>query len=211
MGLFIRRPSVQIDAPKYTIGAHKSMLIVGLGNVGKEYEGTRHNIGFAAIDYFAEGQGFPSWSNDKKLKIEKTEMIMNDTKIFLIKPTTYMNLSGEAVVSVMNYYGIASQKVIVIHDELDLPFGSLRMAVNGSSAGHNGLKSIMQHIGEDFGRIRIGIRNVIAEKAEASNFVLGKFTKEEQGNLNDIYKEVESILTETIFSGKLISETRIVL
>jgi PTH1 family peptidyl-tRNA hydrolase len=207
MGLFAKKEH-RDEMPLYSVGLQKTLIIVGLGNVGKEYAATRHNVGFFSIDAFAESNDFPAWIEKKDLKCQLTSHILGDTRIILVKPTTMMNLSGEAVQQVLNFYKIPLSRLIAVHDELDIPFGQIRTRIGGSSAGNNGIKSIIQHCGEEFGRIRIGIWNEIAEKADSANFVLGKFSKEEQEALKPLTHEINSILIETIFRGELVAETR---
>ena len=207
MALFQRNPHRQgEEQPFYQIGQEKTVLIVGLGNIGKEYDGTRHNIGFACVDAFAQSQEFPAWTEKKDLKARITLKTLSDTRVILAKPTTFMNLSGEAVQAIAHFYKIAVSDILVVHDELDIPFGQIRMRVGGSSAGNNGLKSLLQHLDEGFGRIRVGIQ--AETKMAAADFVLAKFSKEEQGHIKALTQEVTSILTEAIFGGELPHDTR---
>jgi len=148
-------------------------LIVGLGNIGKEYEKTRHNIGFIAIDELLKTN---SYSNINKSNF-KGELFKSGDYLFL-KPSTYMNLSGESVGAVKNFYKIENDDIIVIHDDLDLKLGALRFKRGGGHGGHNGLKSLDSHIGNDYHRIRVGIGRP-EDKSEVVNFVLGKFREEE--------------------------------
>jgi peptidyl-tRNA hydrolase, PTH1 family len=167
-------------------------LIVGLGNIGKEFVGTRHNIGFEVVDAFARHQDFPKWQEKKKFKCNTTERFMNGQKIILAKPTTYMNASGDAVKALCDFYKIAPRDVIVIHDELDLPFETVKTKRGGGSAGNNGIKSIIAAVGEDFARIRIGIKNDQLEKVDTADFVLAKFSSSEQAHLQEIITEAVS-------------------
>lgn len=209
MALFQRRPDFGSNLPVYSLGLTKTLLIVGLGNVGKKYDGTRHNIGFAAINELASRQDFDPWVEKKDLRVLLTTATIGDSRVILIKPTTFMNLSGEAVQAVGHFYKISLANTLVVHDELDIPFGQIRTRIGGSAAGHNGIKSLIQHLGEDFGRIRIGIdqenRN---KKVEMSDFVLTKFAAEEQAELPALLKESTAILTEYIHAGNLLQETR---
>lgn len=169
-------------------------LIVGLGNVGKEYEHTRHNIGFKVVDAYRKEKGFPAWQEKKRFKAFVSEEFIAGKKVVLVKPTTLMNLSGEAVQSLKDFYKVPNADITVIHDELDLPFGTVKEKTGGGSAGNNGLKSIIKHVGEDFKRIRIGIKNAQLEKIDAADFVLSTFSKEEQKQLNPIIQEAVSRL-----------------
>ncbi|MCU9615286.1 aminoacyl-tRNA hydrolase [Caldibacillus lycopersici] len=158
-------------------------LIVGLGNPGKQYEDTRHNIGFKVIDEISS-----------RLNIRLDEMkfngifgkgTINGEKVILLKPLTFMNLSGESVAPLMRYYDIPVENLLVIYDELDLPVGKIRLRYKGSAGGHNGIKSIIAHVGtQEFNRIRIGIDRP-EQGYPIPNYVLGKFSKEEQEVLKD--------------------------
>lgn len=208
MGLFQKKPQVSSSAPLYTLGLQKTVVIVGLGNPGKEYAGTRHNIGFACVDSLAQKLDFPKWVVKKDLKCLVSNQTIGDAHVILVKPTTFMNLSGGAVQSVIHFYKVPLEQVIVVHDELDIPFGQIRTRMSGSDAGHNGVKSLIEQLGADFGRVRIGIRNKISEKVESKDFVLSKFSKEEQGQLSPLYKETNSILSEYVHGQPLAHETR---
>ncbi|MBB6284456.1 aminoacyl-tRNA hydrolase [Geobacillus subterraneus] len=153
-------------------------LFVGLGNPGKEYEQTRHNIGFFVIDELAK-----RWN--VSLKAAKFRGLFGTTSVFgekvaLCKPLTYMNLSGECVRPLIDFYGIAVEDVVIIYDDLDLPPGKIRLRLKGSSGGHNGVKSLIRHLGtEQFKRIRIGIGRPTNGQPVA-DYVLGRFTEEER-------------------------------
>ena len=150
-------------------------LIVGLGNPGREYENTRHNIGFAAIDIIAEKYNIDV--NRTKFKGEYGEGFINGNKVILLKPYTFMNLSGESVREAIDFYKLTEEEVLIIYDDISLEVGRLRIREKGSAGGHNGIKSIINHIGTDvFTRIKIGVG---APKGDLVNHVLGKFSKEE--------------------------------
>lgn len=211
MALFQKKPDTSSNVPLYSIGAHRTMLIIGLGNAESKYDGTRHNVGFAAIDEFAAKNEFPAWIAKKDLKCHLTVNTLGETRVILCKPTTFVNNSGEAAQAVQHFYRVYNQHTLAVYDELAIPFGQLRTRLGGSDAGHNGVKSLITHIGEDFGRLRIGIGNQVAEKAEkadAADFVLGKFSKEEQEKLPKITREACVFITEYIFGGQLPLETR---
>lgn len=208
MALFQKKPQSTDSIPLYTLGASQTVVIVGLGNPESKYDGTRHNVGFAALDMFATDNNFPGWINKKDLKSQLTTTNLGATRVILCKPQTYMNASGEAIGAVQHFYKVGNPQTLIVYDELAIPFGQIRTRVGGSDAGHNGVKSATSHVGEDFNRIRIGIGNELAEKADASDFVLGKFTKEEQPRLPAILKESSVIITEFIFGGSLPHETR---
>lgn len=209
MALFQKNPfAANQHQAIFTIGAEKTILTVGLGNIGKQYGGTRHNIGFACIEALADTHGFDNWTEKKDLKCLMTSKNLGDTRVILIKPTTYMNASGEAVQKTAHFYKIQPEHITVVHDELDIPFGQIRTRQGGSGAGHNGIKSIIQHIGPDFGRIRIGIDGQRPDQMEGADYVLAKFSAEEQAELPRLLNETTSILTEQIFSGQLPHDTR---
>ena len=211
MALFQKKPQVTDSVPFYSIGANKTALIIGLGNPEEKYKNTRHNVGFAALDYFAEKNDFPAWINKKDLKNEITTQTIGDTRVILCKPTTYMNLSGEAAQAVQHFYKIYNQKTLAVYDELAIKFGQIRTRSGGSDAGHNGVKSLTQYLGDDYSRLRVGIGSEISEKADASDFVLGKFTKDEQESLDKILREANSLINDFIFGDSLPHETRTVL
>jgi PTH1 family peptidyl-tRNA hydrolase len=207
MALFQRRQQSDIQ-PLYTMGSNTSKLVVGLGNMGKEFDGTRHNVGFACVDFFARSNDFAPFVDKRDLKCHLTSHIIAGQRVIIIKPTTLMNLSGEAVQAVQHFYKIGNRDTIVVHDELDLQFGQIRTRMGGSSAGNNGIKSLIKHCGADFGRIRIGISNEIALKADGKDFVLGRFSKDEQAEMPALYKEVNSLLNECLLSGDFPADTR---
>ena len=211
MALFQKKPDTSSIKPLYTLGANKTVLIIGLGNPEQKFDGTRHNIGFAVLDEFAIQNDFPAWMVKKDLKCHITSHTMGENRVVLCKPTTYMNNSGEAAQAVQHFYRVYNAQMLAVYDELAIPFGQLRTRLGGSDAGHNGVKSLTQHVGDDYGRLRIGIGNEVAAKADAADFVLGKFTKEEQGKLPEIIKEAGVLITEYIFSGELSAQTRSVL
>lgn len=210
MGLFQKNPYTNSEHHSlYSLGLNKTMLIVGLGNPGKKYENTRHNIGYACLDRLADSLEFKAWTEKKDLKSTITMHTFGDARVILCKPSTYMNLSGQAVQAVAGFYKIPLSQILVVHDELDVPFGQIRMRSGGSSAGHNGIKSIIEQLGDDFGRVRIGIANKVSQgQMDSADFVLAKFTKSEQAEVPALVREATSILTEYIYSGELTPETR---
>lgn len=208
MALFQKRPQVGENIQFYTLGQNKTILIVGLGNIGKQYDGTRHNIGFAAIDHFAEANDFPAWIEKKDLKAHFTSNTLGGTRVILIKPTTFMNLSGESVQSTAAFYKVDPSQIIVVHDELDIPFGQIRTRVGGSAAGHNGIKSVTQHMGEQYGRVRIGIGPKMHSEQDSADFVLARFSKEQEEHMSDLLRESSAILSEYAYGGQLMAETR---
>ena len=166
-------------------------LIVGLGNPGKEYEKTRHNIGYMVIDNYITDV---SWKNDKLANTYKTKI--NNEDVLFIKPTTFMNLSGEAVSYYVNYYKIELSNILIIQDDMDLELGKLRLKLNSADGGHNGIKNIIQNLNtKNFLRLKIGIskpdNNVI-------DYVLSKFTNEEQKILNESLNQTKNIINDFI-------------
>jgi PTH1 family peptidyl-tRNA hydrolase len=133
---------------------------------------------------------------------------LGDTRVLAVKPTTFMNLSGEAVRAVSDFYKVHPDNIYVVHDELDINFGQIRLRRGGSAAGHNGVKSILEHNEENFGRIRIGVGPKTHEKMDSADFVLQKFSKEEQGHLPELIRETNAILSELVYGAELQAETR---
>jgi peptidyl-tRNA hydrolase, PTH1 family len=211
MALFQKQPINYTIPIGYSFGAQSTRLVVGLGNPGKAYDLTRHNIGFLVLDDFAAKNEFPAWKEHKKFKAFITEKVLGAHKVILVKPTTYMNESGVSVQAIMQFYHTQISELLVIHDELSIHFGQIRMRVDGQAAGNNGVKSLIQHIGSEFGRVRIGINNDIAAKADASNFVLGKFTKLEQQYVPALCTEACGVITEWLYGGTLPHDTRSIL
>ncbi len=208
MALFQKKPIAGTSLPLYTFGAEKSLLIIGLGNPGDKYKDTRHNIGFKVLESFAKHNDFPVWTDKKELKCELTMANLGNSRVILAKPTTFMNHSGEAAQAVQHYYRLNNQSTLAVYDELAITFGQLRTRLGGSDAGHNGVKSLIQHLGDDFGRLRIGIGSSVSQKAEAADFVLGKFTGSDNQVLPQVVREANVLITEFIFSGQLPQDTR---
>ncbi|MDD3793670.1 MAG: aminoacyl-tRNA hydrolase [Candidatus Gracilibacteria bacterium] len=168
-------------------------IIVGLGNPGKEYEKTKHNVGFMFLDFFQKLNKFSDFTFESKFKAEISTGLYNGEKTLLIKPQTYMNLSGDSIISIMHFYKIDKNNFIVIYDDLSMDFSKLRFRDKGSAGGHNGIKSIIKHLGEDFKRIKVGIG--YDTKFEVSDWVLSKFSEEELIDLeNEIFKETNNLL-----------------
>ena len=171
-------------------------LIVGLGNPGLQYESTRHNAGFIAIDEFAKRHDI-TFNLEPKFKGAIGTKVFNGEKVLLLKPMTYMNLSGEAVISVMNFYKIDVEDIIVISDDLDSPLGRIRLRDHGSSGGHNGHKNIVNHIHtENYKRIKIGIGR--DENIPVVDWVLKKLNEEELSILNQASLKVADALDEFV-------------
>ncbi len=169
-------------------------LIIGLGNPGKPYEHTRHNIGFDVIDELANRWNSPL--NQTKFNGMYATVHRPEGKVILLKPLTYMNLSGECVRPLMDYFDIEIEDIIVIYDDLDLETGKLRLRSKGSAGGHNGIKSLIQHLGtQEFNRIRVGVNRPPAGM-KVADYVLSKFSKEDQPIVKDaIDKSCDAIET----------------
>lgn len=150
------------------------LLIAGLGNPGAQYAKNRHNVGYMAADAIARRHSFAPWS--RKFKGEIAEGTIGGEKVLLLKPSTFMNLSGDSVGEAMRFYKLGPNDILVIHDELDLVAGKIRLKAGGGHGGHNGLRSIDAHIGKDYRRMRIGIGHP-GDKARVHNHVLGDFAK----------------------------------
>jgi len=176
------------------------VLLVGLGNPGMEYELTRHNIGFQVLDAFADG----TWKEDNAHKAFTAKTSVDGVTVHCLKPQTFMNKSGEAVQSYAQYYNIAPDAIFVVHDEADLPFGDIRLKQGGGTAGHNGLKSLVQHLGTDaFWRLRIGIGRGDNSQVALEDFVLGKWTESERQQLDQLIQQSIHKLHECIVAPPL--------
>ncbi len=208
MALFQKRPQVSNPLQYATIGLTRNLLIVGLGNPGEEYAKTRHNVGFMCINDFAKRNDFGPWIAKKDLKCELTQQTLGDTRVILCKPQTFMNLSGEAVQAVMHFYKLHNKQLVVVHDELDIDFGQIRMRVGGSSAGNNGIKSVSKHVGEEYARLRIGIGPKTHEQMDSADFVLEDFSAKEREQLPAMIREVGAILSEYAYGSQFTPEPR---
>ncbi len=173
-------------------------LVVGLGNPGDDYINTRHNTGFYLLDLYLESKGLVHYKN--KFNGEYIVAKVNNEKVIFLKPQSFMNLSGEVVRKFVDFYKIEIDNIFIIHDDLDLPLGSFKLKSTGSSGGHNGLKNIETHLNtKKYKRLKIGISHV--DKEDTIDYVLGKFTKDEQeilerlsiivGNILDDYFEID--------------------
>ena len=175
------------------------MIIVGLGNIGKEYECTHHNIGFMVLDEVAK-------ANNLEFKLEKkhqafiAEYIYKGEKHLLVKPTTYMNNSGISVRSIIDYYKKTNEDVLIIYDDLDLPLGQIRIRKNGSAGGHKGIKSIIAHLNtQEFSRVRIGIKK--EKEMDTINYVLSKFSKKELDVLKPTIELMPRMIDDFLTNG----------
>ena len=161
-------------------------ILIGQGNNEPRYAGTRHNIGFMALDTFAaqEGSGV-AFLYKSKFQAEIAELTIAGEKVLLVKPTTFYNETGRAARLLADFYHVAAEDILVIHDELALPFGHIRIRNQGSDGGNNGIKSINRTLGEHFWRIRIGIQNAYTSRTDKAVFVLSQFTKDERAALQN--------------------------
>lgn len=162
-------------------------LFVGLGNPGAKYAGNRHNIGFMAVERIASDHGFAPWRS--KFQAEVSEGKLGSEKVILLKPMTFMNLSGQSVGEAMRFYKLTPADVTVFHDELDLAPGKCRLKQGGGHAGHNGLRSIHQHITPEYQRVRLGIGHP-GHKDRVAGYVLSDFAKVEQDWLDDMMRGI---------------------
>lgn len=171
-------------------------LVVGLGNPGKKYEKTRHNVGFMAIDLFLKKHAI---SGEKEKFLSKiSETMMNGEKVYFLKPQTYMNLSGNALHEIVQFYKINPlDEILVVYDDKDLPLGKLRYKLKGSSGGHNGIKSIISQIGQEFCRIKCGIGST---KGNVVDFVIGDFQKSEEEELQSMLELAVEGIEDWIFN-----------
>ena len=171
-------------------------LVIGLGNPGAKYAGTRHNVGFMALERLAAAAG-SSFRNQARLQGLLAEVGSGEQRLRLLMPQTFMNDSGRAIRSALDWFGLQPQELLVVVDDMDLPFGKLRLRASGSAGGHNGLRSTISHLGtQDFPRLRIGIGapadNPVERKARTIGHVLGRFSPAEQPLLAQVLGEVEA-------------------
>lgn len=184
-------------------------LIVGLGNPGDKYAGTRHNLGFDVIDELAKKMENGQWTMDKKFKSEIFNCQFSNVNCILVKPQTYMNHSGMAVSLIANYYKIAPEDIVVVYDELDLHLGKIKVRLGGAAAGHHGVESIIEALGTDkFIRIRLGIGNLRTKSAEhkgqtvsAEKFVLESFMPNEKSKVKHMIKQALKALEILLSKG----------
>ncbi len=176
-------------------------IIIGLGNPGEKYLGTRHNLGFEYLDKLQAEWHFPDFQLEKKFNAEiskKTLTIRNlKFEILLVKPQTFVNLSGQSVLSVLHFYKILPENILILHDDLDLPLGTFRLAEDSRSAGHNGVQNIIDLLGtQKFKRLRIGIG--VESDLTSESFVLQKFSLAEREQIEKLFPEVLEKITEII-------------
>ncbi len=174
-------------------------LIAGLGNPGTQYERTRHNVGFLFLDYLIDQIADNRWSDNKKFNALTNQCSIGHHPIYLIKPQTFMNRSGQAVAAACRYYNIDAKQVLVVHDELDFQAGTVKLKSGGGHGGHNGLRDIIAHMNsKDFHRLRIGIGRP-SGKSSVSNYVLSSPSKQELTEIENCFCWVEKSLQQIIF------------
>jgi PTH1 family peptidyl-tRNA hydrolase len=171
-------------------------LVIGLGNPGPKYAGTRHNVGFMALERLAAAAG-SGFRNQARLQGLLAEVGSGEQRLRLLMPQTFMNESGRAIRSALDWFGLQPQELLVVVDDMDLPLGKLRLRASGSAGGHNGLRSTISHLGtQEFPRLRIGIGapadNPVERKARTIGHVLGRFSPDEQPLLTQVLAEVEA-------------------
>ncbi len=169
-------------------------IVLAQGNPGSEYEKTRHNVGFLAIDFYAHKKGV-QFQAKSKFTADVAELTDSGQKVLLVKPLTYYNETGKVARALTDFYKVELTDILVIHDELSLPFGMLRTREKGSDAGNNGIKSLNAHLGENYARIRVGTANELLERQGSFDFVLSKFTAEESEKLqSDIFPKITELI-----------------
>lgn len=176
------------------------MLVVGLGNPGKEYEGTRHNVGFAVIDAFCDKHGV----GDMRLKNKALicECRIDDKRIMIAKPQTFMNLSGESVGEICRFYKIPTDSVVIVFDDISLPVGKIRIRRNGTHGGHNGMKNISAHLSSDeIKRVKVGVGQKPNPEYDLKDWVLGKFPQSDKAALQKAIDNAVCAVEEIIING----------
>lgn len=174
-------------------------LIVGLGNPGPQYALTRHNIGFLSLDLWAEGLKAPNWQSEYKALTCKFKI--EQEQVLLAKPQTFMNLSGESVQAMMAFYKIQLDHLVVLQDDIDQPFGSMRFHKNRGHGGHNGIRSISGLVGPDYVRLKLGVGRPENPQMQVADYVLQKFSSEEQKALPDFLNKSGDAIESLIFDG----------
>lgn len=176
--------------------------IFGLGNPGKEYVGTRHNVGFLVVDELARQHG-GAFTQKRSLETEIAEVLIDEQRILLVKPQTFMNVSGRSLSAVLSKYPVKLEDVVVVYDDADLPFGDVRIKASGSSAGHRGMESILSTLpkGSNISRVRIGIGRPAHPDMPLDDFVLAKWTSDEQKQLPSVIDSAIEKILESLGRG----------
>lgn len=178
-------------------------IIFAQGNPGASYARTRHNVGFMALDRLADELQAPAWKTHSKAAAETTEVRIAGEKVLLVKPTSFYNETGPVAQALLHYYKCELSQLLVIHDDLALPFGTVRIREKGSDAGNNGIKSLNQHLGQDYFRIRIGIANQHYAQFSDSDFVLAAFSADELTTLRNSILPLVDARCESFVRGEL--------
>ena len=168
-------------------------LVLGLGNPEEKFKNTRHNVGFRLLSEYAKEKGI-EFHLKEKFRACIAELTVDGEKVLLAKPTTYYNLTGEAARLLIDFYKIVPEDVLVMHDELALPFGTIRTRSGGSDAGNNGVKSMNQHVGPNTARVRVGVYSELRDRIDDADFVLSNFTKDEDHALNELVSKTTQII-----------------
>ncbi|MES2855472.1 MAG: aminoacyl-tRNA hydrolase [Bdellovibrionota bacterium] len=175
-------------------------LVVGLGNPGGKYAMTRHNVGFMALDAYCASVGNPVWKEEKQALV--TRLKIDGEEVMFAKPQTFMNKSGDSVQALTAFYKIPIEKMIVVHDEIDIPFGAVRVHKNRGAGGHNGIKSITQMMGTmDYTRLKLGVGKSLNPNIDVATHVLQNFESDEQGALHDFLSHAGDAIEALIFDG----------
>lgn len=182
-------------------------LIIGLGNPGEEYKNHRHNIGFIIIDKLAQNLSLKFDNNKKKSLFTRTKL--NNIDLILLKPQTFMNLSGESAIYISKFFNVKPEDIIVVYDDMDIPFGTFRIKKGGSSGGHNGIKSLIAQLqNDDFIRVRVGIGRPSFGK-KVNDYVLSSFSKSERENIdNDLGENVIEAIKTILFESYTIAQNK---
>ncbi len=182
-------------------------LIIGLGNLGDKYKFTRHNAGFMALDYLSHKWNF-SFTNESKFKGEIAKTNINGESVLFLKPLTFMNLSGESLIAVMNFYKIQREDILVIYDDIALPTGALRFRAKGSDGGHNGIKSIIRVLGgnNSFDRLKVGIGPQPPLPSEV--YVLQNFSEEQLTEIKATLQKIEQAVESYLNDGLLLAQSK---
>lgn len=174
-------------------------LIVGLGNPGTKYQVTRHNVGFTAVDFFARGYESGPWKDEHQALT--TRVKMDDELILLAKPQTFMNLSGESVQALMTFYKIPIDKLLVLHDEIEIGFGLTRFHKNRGHGGHNGIRNISEKLGPDYTRLKLGVGRPAIPEMSVADYVLQKFSEDEMNRMPDFMNRAGDAIEYYIANG----------
>lgn len=178
------------------------LLVVGLGNPGREHEGSRHNVGFMVVDALRRSEGWPDFRPKFSGSVTQGELSGTGAAVAILKPHTYMNLSGDSVQPAAAFLKVQSQNIVVVHDELDLPWREVRLKVGGGHAGHNGLRSIIQRVGPDFVRVRVGIGKPPAGfRGDGAEWVLSSFEPIERAELPGVLDVALSAIRRVVRDG----------